>query len=111
MRAAFTFLRRGSLHFSLRSKAKAGGGGEIRTHDPNAHIFQRAAKHERSARLSNQFRNILVDVGLAEAPDYSTTTKGRASKRESSELSFHSLRHSAVTMLEAFCSSELFPND
>jgi integrase len=68
--------------------------------NPNAHIFPNAAKHKRTASLSNQFREILVDAGLAEARDYRTTTKGRAAQREA-EISFHSLRHSAVTMLKA----------
>ena len=54
--------------------------------DPNAYIFPNSAKHKRTASLSNQFREILVDAGLA---------------REASEISFHSLRHSAVTMLKA----------
>src|SRR5215471_16902569 len=54
--------------------------------NPNACIFPNSAKHKRTASLSNQFREILVDAGLA---------------REASEISFHSLRHSAVTMLKA----------
>jgi integrase len=69
--------------------------------NPNAHIFPDAAKHKRTASLSNHFRDILVDAGLVQPRDYSNKTKGRASARESSELSFHSLRHSAVTMLKA----------
>src|SRR5437773_9872052 len=71
------------------------------TDNPNAHIFPNSAKHKRTASLSNQFREILVDAGLVEPRDYRTTTKGRASAREASEISFHSLRHSAVTMLKA----------
>jgi integrase len=51
--------------------------------------------------LSNQFREILVDAGLVPPRDYRiATTKGRAHAREASEISFHSLRHSAVTMLK-----------
>ena len=69
--------------------------------DPNAYIFPNSAKHKRTASLSNQFREILVDAGLVEPRNYRTTTKGRASAREASEISFHSLRHSAVTMLKA----------
>ena len=69
--------------------------------NPNAHIFPDAAKHKRTASLSNRFRDILVDAGLVQPRDYSTKTKGRASAREATELSFHSLRHSAVTMLKA----------
>ena len=72
------------------------------TDNPNAYIFPNSAKHKRTASLSNQFREILVEAGLVEARDYRTaTTKGRSHAREASEISFHSLRHSAVTMLKA----------
>jgi integrase len=79
--------------------------------NPNALIFPEAAKLKHTASLSNQFREILVDAGLVEARDYRTTTKGRASKRESSEISFHSLRHSAVTMLKASGLSDVFARE
>jgi integrase len=70
--------------------------------NPNAYIFPNSAKHKRTASLSNQFREILVDAGLVPPRDYRTaTTKGRSHAREASEISFHSLRHSAVTMLKA----------
>jgi len=79
--------------------------------NPNAHIFANAAKHKRTASLSNHFREILVEAGLAEARDYRTTTKGRAAQREASEISFHSLRHSAVTMLKASGLSDVFARE
>ena len=72
-----------------------------RVRSVNAPIFPSASGHKRTASLSNQFREILVDAGLVEPRDYSTTTKGRNSAREASEISFHSLRHSTVTMLKA----------
>jgi integrase len=71
--------------------------------DPDAFIFPNAAKHKRTGSLSNQFRDILVDAGLV-APIkhwHANSGKGRKSARETSEISFHSLRHSAVTMLKA----------
>ena len=80
--------------------------------NPNAHIFPNAAKHKRTASLSNQLHDILVEAGLVDGSDYNTTTaKGRASKRESSEISFHSLRHSAVTMLKASGLSDVFARE
>ncbi|CEF49199.1 unnamed protein product [uncultured bacterium] len=79
--------------------------------DPNAYIFPRSAAHKRVARLSNQFRDILVEAGLVEPRSYKTTTKGRASARESSEISFHSLRHSAVTLLKASGLSDVFARE
>jgi integrase len=71
--------------------------------NPNAHIFPNAATFKRTASLSNQFREILVEAGLLEplARGHKSTGKGRDQAREASEISFHSLRHSAVTMLKA----------
>jgi integrase len=69
----------------------------------NAFIFPNAAAYKRTASLSNQFREILVEAGLVEplARGHKSTGKGRDQAREASEISFHSLRHSAVTMLKA----------
>src|SRR5436190_11047914 len=71
--------------------------------NPNAYIFPNAATHKRTGSLSNQFREILVDAGLVEPLPHGhrSTGKGRTGAREMSEISFHSLRHSAVTMLKA----------
>jgi integrase len=79
--------------------------------NPNAYIFPNSAKHKRTASLSNQFRETLVDAGLVEPRNYRITTKGRASAREASEISFHSLRHSAVTMLKASGLSDVFARE
>jgi len=69
--------------------------------NPNAYIFPRAASAKRTASLSNQFREILADAGLVEPPTHKATKRGRSQARQMSEISFHSLRHSAVTMLKA----------
>jgi integrase len=71
--------------------------------NPNAFIFPRAASAKRTASLSNQFRDFLVAAGLVEPHPrgHKSTGKGRDQAREASEISFHSLRHSAVTMLKA----------
>ena len=69
--------------------------------NPNAYIFPRAASATRTGTLSNQFREILVAAGLVEPRGHEATGKGRSQARETSEISFHSLRHSAVTMLKA----------
>jgi integrase len=71
--------------------------------NPNAFIFPNAASAKRTSSLSNQFREILVEAGLV-APlprGHRSTGKGRTGTRKASEISFHSLRHSAVTMLKA----------
>ena len=63
------------------------------------------AQRPRSVRppCRTQFRDILVAAGLVEPRPrgHKTTGKGRDQAREASEISFHSLRHSAVTMLKA----------
>src|SRR5438477_7338812 len=69
--------------------------------NPNAFIFPRTASAKRTASLSNQFREILVEAGLVEPRGHEATGKGHSQARETSEISFHSLRHSAVTMLKA----------
>jgi len=71
--------------------------------NPNAFIFPHAASAKRTASLSNQFREILVEAGLVQPlpRGHKSTGKGRSQAREASEISFHSLRHSAVTMLKA----------
>jgi integrase len=71
--------------------------------NPNAFIFPWAASAKRTASLSNQFRDILVAAGLVDPRPrgHKSTGKGRDQAREASEISFHSLRHSAVTMLKA----------
>ena len=86
--------------------------------DANAFIFPNAASAKRTSSLSNQFREILVEVGLV-APlthGHRSTGKGRTGTRKASEISFHSLRHSAVTMLKAagvsdFMARELIGHD
>lgn len=55
----------------------------------------------RSGTLSNQFHNLLVSCGLAKARSHKASGKGRASERESSKISFHSLRHTFVSTLKA----------
>ena len=83
--------------------------------NPNAFIFPNSAAHKRTTSLSNQFREILVEAGLCE-PRRSEATgkgtgKGQSGRREISEISFHSLRHSAVTMLKASGLSDVFARE
>lgn len=78
---------------------------------PNAYIFPRAASAKRTASLSNQFREIMADAGLVEPRTHESTGKGRSRRREQSELSFHGLRHSAVTILKASGLSDVFARE
>ena len=79
--------------------------------NPNAYIFPRAASAKRTASLSNQFREILTDAGLVEPRSHKATKQGRSQAREASEISFHSLRHSAVTMLKASGLTDVFARE
>lgn len=57
-------------------------------------------KAGKTSTLSNQFADILADAGLRNKVSHEKKRGGRSSRRISSELSFHSLRHTAVTMLK-----------
>ena len=78
---------------------------------PDAYIFPRAASAKRTGALSNQFREILAGAGLVEPRSHQARKQGRAQAREPSEISFHSLRHSAVTMLKASGLSDVFARE
>jgi integrase len=79
--------------------------------NPNDYIFSRAAAHKRTNSLSNQFREIMADGGLVEPRTHEGRGKGRSQARAPSELSFHSLRHSAVTLLKASGLSDVFARE
>ncbi|NBV21450.1 MAG: hypothetical protein EBS05_05940 [Proteobacteria bacterium] len=72
--------------------------------DPNGPLFPEAcAARQRSqygGTLSNQFHQILVSAGLAKKRPHTKAGDGRSSKRAPSELSFHSLRHTATSLLK-----------
>ena len=66
---------------------------------PNAHAT--VQRQGRAGNLSNQFHKLLVTAGLAEKRSHHSTGKGRDASREQNEISFHSLRHTATTLLKA----------
>lgn len=66
-------------------------------------VFPRLAGLAKSSR-SNEFRSLLAEVGLATKPNPNhkvTSEHGRRGRRTTSALSFHSLRHTATSMLKA----------
>ena len=73
--------------------------------DPAAPLFPRAnavlLRQGRAGNLSNQFHKILVAAGFADKRSHRSTGKGRNASREQNEISFHSLRHTATTLLKA----------
>jgi integrase len=72
---------------------------------PDAPLFPRihetTLRHKHAGNLSNQFQGILVAAGMAEKQSHKATGKGRSAKREQNEVSFHSLRHTATTLLKS----------
>jgi integrase len=55
---------------------------------------------KRSGTLSNQFGNLLAQAGLRDKAPHRSKGKGRNAKRSSNGLSFHALRHTAVSLLK-----------
>lgn len=72
---------------------------------PKDYIFPKSAEiaANRVGTLSNQFHEILGNVGLvtARSKNHEGKKSGRKGARETSELSFHCLRHSTTTILKA----------
>jgi integrase len=66
---------------------------------PRAALIMRQQKG-RTNTLSNHFIELLVSAGLRDARTHKSTGKGRSAQRVSQQLSFHSLRHTTVSMLK-----------
>ncbi len=58
------------------------------------------SQNGRTGTLSNQSAELLVDCGLRQAQPHRSKGVGRSGKRVGIELSFHSLRHTAVSLLK-----------
>ena len=76
--------------------------------DPSSYIFPKAAAVKRVGSLSNQFHKIMSSAGLVTERKHTEIKhvdaengEGREVKRETSEVSFHSLRHNFVSLLKA----------
>jgi len=74
---------------------------------PTEFVFSKAAGHvtrsksEHVGRLSNQFYDILARAGLVRRRSYGNNGEGqRATRRKTNEISFHSFRHSATSLLK-----------
>jgi len=84
------------LRTHLNSLAVAGERGSP-IHPRASGTMRRQGK---SGNLSNQFSDILAKAGLRQKAPHRSTHKGRGARRTSYELSFHSLRHTAVSLLK-----------
>ena len=71
------------------------------TDNPDAFIFPGKARAYQAGSLSGQFHGLLVDAGLVSPRTHLKAKLGRNTKREGSDISFHSLRHSAVSFLKS----------
>jgi integrase len=78
--------------------------------DPNDHLFPTLARRKGGA-LSAAFYDVLAEAGLVEPRTHKATGKGRHAARPVSELSFHSLRHTATTMLKAAGASDVLARE
>jgi integrase len=72
--------------------------------DPSTPLFPEshaiASKEGSDSRLSQQFQALLVAAGMATERTKDETGKGRSLRRTVSEISFHSLRHTATSLLK-----------
>lgn len=82
---------------------------------PDSPLFPEAfAIVERTGRagtLSNQFHDILVAAGLAKERTHESTGMGRSHKRQTSEISFHALRHTATSLLKNAGASDVIARE
>jgi integrase len=62
--------------------------------------YKLVKKFGRSGVLSSEFHKIMVKAGLATERSHAETGKGKSRTRKVSELSFHSLRHTATSMMK-----------
>lgn len=73
--------------------------------DPNGPLFPKSiplAAGGGESRLSQQFHEVMVAAGLADerSKDKEKAGGGRSSRRKVNEISFHSLRHTATSLLK-----------
>jgi integrase len=83
--------------------------------NPNAPLFPKACesknRNPHGGPLSNQFYEILVSVGMAKERTHKSEGKGRDAKRQLNEISFHSLRHTATSLLKNAGVSDVVARD
>jgi len=83
--------------------------------NPTAALFPKAyeskTRNPHGGPLSNQFYEILVSVGMAKERTHKSKGKGRDAKRQLNEISFHSLRHTATSLLKNAGVSDVVARD
>jgi integrase len=68
--------------------------------DPAQPLFPRAFTTKRTGTLSNDFYDIMADVGLVESRNHRANGNGRSSARAFNEIGFHALRHTATSLMK-----------
>lgn len=66
---------------------------------PRAYELLQSSAGGKVTTLSNQFTKILEHAGLREKTTHQKKGQGRSAKRQAMQLSFHSLRHTAVSLM------------
>ena len=96
--------------FNYLSELKA---GDDRKTPLFPYAYEVATKKDDLSSLSQQFYEVLVSAGLAPArsPKSEGSGIGRSSPRVRSEISFHSLRHTATSLLKNAGVSETITRD
>jgi integrase len=67
---------------------------------PKSAAFALGGKLKISNTLSGQFRNLMASAGLAQLQQHRAMKQGRAVRRDMRELCFHSLRHTATSLMK-----------
>ena len=74
--------------------------GEIAGDDPAAPLCPKLFG-KNAARLSAEFYAVMVNAGLVKERSHESTGKGRDAKRDTSRISFHSLRYNTTSALKS----------
>jgi integrase len=85
---------------SLREHLVALAGGDDPDEPLHPRAFAGVKKDGRTNNVSNQFVELLHQAGLREAQTHRSRKIGRGARRQASAISFHSLRHAAVSLLK-----------
>lgn len=80
-------------------KGREQGSGKTPLH-PAAIGAVKRTKNHKVGRLSNQFYNLMAEVDLVPRRSKKATGRGKSGIRQTSEVSFHCLRHNATSLLK-----------
>jgi integrase len=84
----------------LREHIEALGASDSPEAPLHPRAFEAVSKKGRAVSVSNAFVELLAQAGLRERHTHESRGIGRNAKRLAAALSFHSLRHTAVTLLK-----------